>query len=463
VPDWTSGKARDLFYLKKQYNYAVTHRNMSAEKTAQEHETVHLKCNHRKTPKGPLCAIRVMEVRFMVTGLILFYEETSQVISHDLAGGFCSAHEHLGTSKGLSAELHRWIQKLANDCFSQKQIAAKVEGLLKSTRSVALFNDRQVRDAARLATSQLATVESGTDLEKFLMRNKDIVQLEEGDSLIAKQIVYGVTEDPCSMLTTRRWMQTLLDAEVLYLDGTYVKTADKDMAVVLTLLSRNNAGNILPVAVSVAHEESVDTIRKFFEFILTDLAREAGIEVNRDSQGRFRLPKLRVVMADAILGLWDLVEFFFGSDVIRGSCFFHICQAVRRWMVKEGFGHIVRGYADSLLRHLSLAETPAEFMFKLHMFKRAMRARASEGGDWIKADKLVNYLTEMLQGQDSANWARALIDPHQNIGRLVRALQQESQGRAPRARELAAPAHAPSSRRVPQAAQHVLTWHGRVS
>ena len=50
VVGWTGGKARDVFFLKKQYNYAVTHRNMSADKAEHEHETVHFKCNHRKTP-----------------------------------------------------------------------------------------------------------------------------------------------------------------------------------------------------------------------------------------------------------------------------------------------------------------------------------------------------------------------------------------------------------------------------
>ena len=86
-------------------------------------------------------------------------------------------------------------------------------------------------------------------------------------------------------------------------------------------------------------------------------------------------------MADAMVVFLDVVKSLFGCRVIRASCFFHICQGARRWMVKEGFGHVVRGYVDSVLRHLSLAESPVKSMFKLHMYQLATREHASEGSD----------------------------------------------------------------------------------
>ena len=98
-------------------------------------------------------------------------------------------------------------------------------------------------------------------------------------------------------------------------------------------------------------------------------------------------------------------------------------------MGKKGFGHVVRGYVDSVLRHLSLAESPAQFMLKLHMYQLAIGERASKGSDWVKGGKLVNYFTEMLESPDSANWARALIDPPGYLSacsdQCMRAIQQE--------------------------------------
>ena len=101
----------------------------------------------------------------------------------------------------------------------------------------------------------------------------------------------------------------------MFLDGTHIETSQGTM-LLLTGLAQNRAGHILPISVSSAYDENIDTWRRFLKYVLDDLSSAAGLEVNM-LEGKYVLSDLALVVADGIKGMTSLVRELFGDRMVR--------------------------------------------------------------------------------------------------------------------------------------------------
>ena len=426
---------RDKFHFESQSLYSIQRSSLINEGGPFEHCMVVFRCKYKSglpTDKGPtcrkydLCESPLVELRFSQTGIILSYQvrigtdgEFEATPSHNHAPGIAP--------RGLSREMKSRINSLAHSCHSVPEIVKIVKQGFSLIGKDLVFSERQIKDCARRANAINQSVETSLDHQRVLDSISGAVTLEN-DILIAKSLKYSAEGDACLMLSCTSWMQRIVEADTLYLDGTWVDLGNGRPAIILTLVTRGEDGRIKPVVISTAPQEDMGTIEVFFEFALTEMAKAAEVDIDRDETGCFVLPRLRLIMADGIRGLTKLVKRMF-KDVCRVNCFFHVRQAQDRWMIKNKIPNHIAAYFSNILSRLSMESSFPDFLLSWDGYRETICEKSSfedsESNHWTKC--LNFFESQYICDSDTNHWCRALLE-QENLAaeRLSRSTVSES-------------------------------------
>ena len=202
------------------------------------------------------------------------------------------------------------------------------------------------------------------------------------------------------------WLHGLDLAETIYFDATHVRVGDK-MAVVLSLVQRSANFKLMPIAIGTADDESISKIETFLDFIFGVSASLVGKDYKVGT--KYRLPRLKVVMADGIPGFSVMMNRLFEDRIRRASCYFHICQSFRRSMIRDRIQTDIQSYFEEVLHVLSMCETLPEFLYTWSVFRNKFLEK--DGFDKNVVRTVIDYFEKQyLSNPDSNLWCRAIIE-----------------------------------------------------
>ena len=400
-------EARDAFLLKRGYSFGITSRNDNKSYISRW-----LYCRYRsplnlEDVKHELCRAPAYEM-LLNDGLVLFFEAQNKEHSHAVNV----------PPRGLSKELKRAIHKDSQNIYSSRDILLKI----RSSGIPVPFSDRQILNEARKNTLLSERIVTGEDKGKLL--SKWLAELND-DQLIARCITYRVDQGPCVIFTCKDWMSHLFNLDTWFFDGSFVKTKDSDVHV-LTLVGRNAHGRIIPLVFATSYDESILTIRIFFQVIFDELAKAAGFCPRREDN-HYIFPNLRQIMADGIPGLSSLIDELFGPGVERLSCFFHTLQSLTRWMTAEKIPDCAQQYVRDAMQYFSLAENLPQFLIFWADFSTLMLHKSEEGQEWSRLPDILKHMERtLILNSDTNHWCRALHEKGLEMSRAARSTVSES-------------------------------------
>jgi len=435
---FTSIKARNEWNIKNDMNYVSSSKYLAERNGCSR---VVLECRHQQidTSADPdrdalsrkvfLCNSTILEHRYVELGIIFVYEQETSVCKHA---------DTNPASFGLSPEIKDFLKdEVLTKCnYDIQGILDKLTYMRgKHPANSQLTDiDEQVKRFFRSIRKGRGSKQSGDEYKRHLDSRKAELQkkLKLQDQVVLKPIVFNKEgREPGLIMTCTSWLSRLKTARVVFEDATYFSHQNKSSSHVIAVKSIGSRGQIHPIAFCSAYDENIINIETFLRVLMTDVADEIGLNFPRSLEhpDRFILPRLKYFVADGIAGMNTMVERLFGPDVIRIACYFHILQALLRWLKQNDYPPKVETYVDGVMKSLSLCESHAEFFLQWADFRKQMLAKAdSDPVTWKEAKAFVDHFeTKLIKSDDSNRWCRAMIgDQVEYLGRCVRSTRSES-------------------------------------
>jgi hypothetical protein len=429
-------ESRRLYHLRNQTHYMSSNSYIAGEEPLIR-EVTKLLCRYRAAPtenesesaansgvypykkykgrkKENFCDALAVEHRFVDSGITLLYQQ--MMVGDPVNCTFSGVHRHAASENpaGLSAEFKQFIDEKVDQGKTKDEVIALLEQSVSGGKL--LFGKQQIIKEVGRNRSVASSVKTGQQAHVHLAGHASKVNLEGGEPLVAESFKYYDILESCSVLTCQSWMRNLDNCEHLYLDGTHVETRNGNY-IILSLLAKSNAGHIRPVAISTAYDENTATLKQFLTFVFDDLSRACGLDVRRNPDGCFVLPFLSTIVADGIRGLDATLKSLFGEFIRRGMCYFHVCQAIRRWMTANKVHQRLQSYMQGVLVYLSVAESFAEFLALWHNFREELGKR-SQSVQYSEAPALIKYFEDtFVKNPDGNHWCQALSPSGERLSR----------------------------------------------
>jgi len=429
---FTNLEARDKYHQSKDYHYEPGKIWTRDAGTTKECMKAPFFCRFRAEAvdqknsngrKNCFCPSVVIEHRYTKLGITILYE------------GSRSQHKHAAglLSRGLPREDKRMIRKLVKEAQGFKDVSSALSGARGTENCNATIEERhrQIQEYFTKVGGSSGSHESGVKLDKLLCDLRVGVQAKIKERVFMESIKYpGGAEVPGILYSCDSWIEHL-NNKIWFLDATWVKHSNHKNTKIIALKSIDADGRIKPIAFCTAHEECILTIQTFLDYLLTEIAPKAGIEVPTGVDGKcqFNLPDLMYFLADGIAGMDSLVQRLFGSAVVRISCYFHVVKALKKWLKKLGFSVEVQGYMLTVMRELSVCENVPSFFAKWSLYRGTIEAKVKdEAATWAKAKEIITHVEkQLIHDEDNNRWARALIgDQYAELHKLVRTTVSES-------------------------------------
>ena len=434
---FTSLASRDDFHIRHDTHYSTLKSStyISGSGTLHEHRTVisscrYIKDGHEETGKRDFCNEFIYEFFYSNFGAVLMYERVSeqQVGSRNV---FSNRHSHAPgqMAPGLSKEKRALVRRLAAEGEPSQTI-------IKSFGVSSAASKRRIQHAIRASGTHIHSRQSGQSLNILLEKVAIEVQsIAPDDQLFFRSIKYeDATLEPCVVMTCKSWLENSR-LPIHYQDITWIATAKGNICLIVYVSRFEKSRSIRPIAIGTIHKETCESIETFLTFIYGVLGPEAGIDWRRNDtsadKSKFNIPTMDFFVADGLSGIDSIVHRVFGDRVIRVSCYFHIFQALRRWIKACGYSEKVLGYMEATLKLLSQTQNIAQFFYlwrvcREHILKLA-RSNDGSAPEWKDGEAIVKYFEDrFIKSVDSNRWCRALLDENCSSRRVDRSTVCES-------------------------------------
>jgi MULE transposase domain len=380
------------------------------------------KCNYCTEPNIKCKCIGEDYFRVYETGFVFHYTAVNDI------GESCHSCIKQTNREPFAKGTPSWMHLIIDDVTSLGYTPEITLSKVKDKLGLNYFKDAKIKHRINTARNNVTVLPATVgELVKRFNENTFNPNFKPtpgvDDDVLLGSFVSTGNEGTLWTFTTPAMLRSLNKVASIHIDATY--NADEKNTELLYLQGVDSIGKVFPVAVGLCDAESEACYRKFFkDSLFNDIGKRLPasdrpkIVEREDGTTYFKFEKLKFVVCDGIGYMSRLVEEIFGPDVVRVMCYFHVKQALRKWiksMCRGNQDFCIRmvKLINGILDELSRTTDPEQFLFlwqkKRELISEIPYRNTPTSPGWSRCDEFAKYVEKFIIVEDRSIWHHAFL------------------------------------------------------